>query len=92
MPVEVTQLAKFLNGAFVMAWHFIGLLVNTVTEALHEKAGGPWTFFMYFVALVVFELVAGMKEGKEVRFRDPMNFLLSFPVSFSMAIFPAFER
>lgn len=44
MPVEVTQLAKFLNGAFVMAWHFIGLLVNTATEALHEKASSPYIF------------------------------------------------
>lgn len=46
MPVEVTQLAKFLNGAFVMAWHFIGFLVNTATEALHEKASGPCTFYV----------------------------------------------
>lgn len=46
MPVEVTQLAKFLNGAFVMAWHFIGLLVSTVTEALHEKTSSPCTFYV----------------------------------------------
>lgn len=44
MPVEVMQLAKFLNGAFVMAWHFIGLLVNTATEALHKKASSPYIF------------------------------------------------
>lgn len=43
MPVEVTQLAKFLNGAFVIAWHFTGL-VNTVTEALHENTRNPCTF------------------------------------------------
>lgn len=54
MPVEVTQLAKFLNGAFVMAWHFIGLLVNTATEALHEKSA-VLVLFMYFVALAVFK-------------------------------------
>lgn len=46
MPVEVTQLAKFLNGAFVMAWHFIGLLVNTATEALHEKISSPCTLYV----------------------------------------------
>lgn len=44
MPAEVMQLTKSLNGAFVMAWHFIGFLVNTVTEALHEKNSGPCTF------------------------------------------------
>lgn len=43
MPVEVTQLAKFLNGAFVMAWRFIGFLVNPAAEASHEKASGPCT-------------------------------------------------
>lgn len=37
MPVEMMQLAKFLNGVFVMAWHFIGLFVNIATEALHEN-------------------------------------------------------
>jgi hypothetical protein len=37
MLVEVMQLAEFVNGAFVVAWHFIGFLVNTATEALHEK-------------------------------------------------------
>ena len=47
MPVEVTQLAKFLNRAFVMAWHFIGLLVvNTATKALHEKTSSPCTFYV----------------------------------------------
>lgn len=67
MPVEMTQLAKFLNGVFVMAWHFIGLLVNIATEALHEKISSPCTF--YFVTLTVFESVAGMKDGKGLRFR-----------------------
>ena len=64
MPVEVTQLAKFLNGAFVVAWHCIGLLVNTATEALHEKPAVR-VLFMYFVALAVFESVAGIKERKK---------------------------
>lgn len=44
--MEVTQLAKFLSGALVMAWHFIGLLVNTAPEALHEKASGPCPFYV----------------------------------------------
>lgn len=44
MPVEVTQLAKFLNGTFVIPWHFIGLLVNIATEALHEKDSSPCIF------------------------------------------------
>ena len=50
--------------------------------------------FMYFVALAVFESVAGIKERKKLRFRDPMNFLSTFisSVSFSVTIFPAFER
>lgn len=48
--------------------------------------------FMYFVALTVFESVAGMKEGKELRIRDPRTFLHSFLVSSSMAVFLAFER
>lgn len=85
MPVEVTQLVKFLNGAFVMAWHFIGLLVNTATEVFHEKTA-VLLLFMYFVALAVFASVTGMKVGKGLRFRDPMSFLLSSPVSFSMII------
>lgn len=48
--------------------------------------------FMYFVTLAVFELVAGMEEGKELRIRDPRTFLLSFLVSSSVAVFLAFER
>lgn len=49
--------------------------------------------FMYFVALAVFES-AGMKEDKELRFREPINFLSDFisPISFNMTIFSAFER
>lgn len=60
------------------------------------KTSSPCTF--YFVALAVFESVAGMKEGKVLRFRDnpptPMNFLCAFssPVSFNVTISPAFER
>lgn len=76
MPVEMTQLAKFLNGAFVVAWHFIGFLVNTATEALHEKLA-VLVLFTYFVALAVFESVARIKEGNGLRFRHPMSFLLS---------------
>lgn len=74
MLVEVTQLAKFLNGAFVRAWHFVGFLVNTATEALHEKTSGT-VLFMYFVALAVLESVARMKEGK-----DPLNFVFTSSV------------
>lgn len=48
--------------------------------------------FMYFVTLAVFESVAGMEEGKELRIRDPRTFLLSFLVSSSVAVFLAFER
>lgn len=94
MPVEVTQLAKFLNGTFIIPWHFIGLLVNIATEALHEKDSSPCIFFTYFVALAVFKSITGMKENRELRFRDPMKciYALISSVSFSMTIFPAFER
>lgn len=51
VPVEVMQLAKFLNGAFVVAWHLIGFLVNTVAQALHEKPIA--CTFMYFVVLAI---------------------------------------
>lgn len=37
--MEVMQPAKFLNGAFVVAWHLVGFLVNTVAQALHVFRG-----------------------------------------------------
>lgn len=70
MPVEVMQLAEFLNEAFVVAWHFIGFLVNTTTEALHEKTA-VLVLLMYFVALAIFESLAGIKESMGLRFRYP---------------------
>lgn len=45
--------------------------------------------FMYFVALAVFESVAGIKERKKLRFRDPMNFLSTSSLQYP-SVWPSF--
>lgn len=76
-----------------MVWHCIGLLV-TQPLRLCMKKPAVRVLFMYFVALAVFESVAGIKERKKLRFRDPVNFLSPLHL-FSIlqcGHFPAFER
>lgn len=45
------------------------------------KEPAALVLFMYFVALAVFESVAGVKESKKLRFRDPHELSLCFHLS-----------
>ena len=93
MPVEVTQLAEFLNGAFVMVWHRVGLLVNTATGALHEKTSSACTFYVLCGISCIW--VSSWDKGEEeMKVQGPHELSLPFisSVSFSVTIFPAFER
>lgn len=45
------------------------------------KEPAALVLFMYFVALAVFESVAGVKESKKLRFRDPHELSRCFHLS-----------
>lgn len=90
-PVEVTQLAQFFNGAFVMAWHVTGFLVNSATtEALQEKPSSLCIF--YVLCGINYIWVSSWDEGWQgIKAQRPHELSLYFHLS-DMTIFPAFER
>lgn len=57
MLVEMTQLAKFLNGVFVMAWHLLVSLLTLLLKLCMKKNQQSCAF--HFVALAVCESVGG---------------------------------